>query len=343
MTKVEVGRARVFRHIRVDGRGEFAHPSCFGASRTRRYSSLSVTGATVVLMSMLSFSVAASLSAQDRADASTAIEPLGTSAGIENMFKLGKRIYSGGEPTAEASFEKLKEMGVVAIVSVDAARPNVELAKKYGLRYVHVPMGYDGISTNAQGSLIRVMREIDGPVFVHCHHGRHRGPAAAAIACLASSDFTVEQAKQFLEKAGTGKQYAGLWRDVAKFRQPDAKAKLPELRSVVEERSLASSMAAVDRYFEKIVEAEKQRDASATRTTSVFAENLPLLREELLESARHDVSDRPAEVKTGLLETAQLVNQLEDASKQNRRESITRVLGQLQRSCTDCHKKFRDQ
>ena len=343
MTKIEVVCAYVFRHIRVDGRDEFAHERCFGSRRTRRYSSLSVIGATVVILLMLSFSIAASLSAQDSADASTAIEPLGTSAGIENMFKLGKRIYSGGEPTAEASFEKLKEMGVVAIVSVDAARPNVELAKKYGIRYVHVPLGYDGISTHAQGSLVRVMREIDGPVFVHCHHGRHRGPAAAAIACLASSDFTAGQAKQFLEKAGTGKQYAGLWRDVATFRQPDTDAKLPELRSVVEERSLASSMAAVDRYFEKIVEAEKERDAPASRIASVFAENLPLLREELLESARHDVNDRPAEVKKGLLDAAQLVNQLEDATKKNRRDSIPRVLGQLQRSCTDCHKKFRDQ
>lgn len=343
MTTVEVSSVRVSRHIRVDGHGEFVCDTCVGAGRMCHFSSSSVAIALAVMLSMLSSFVTSRLLAQDRAEVSTAIEPLGTRAGIENMFKLGKRIYSGGEPTSEASFEKLKEMGVVAIISVDAARPNVELAKKYGIRYVHVPMGYDGISTNAQGSLVRVMREIDGPVFVHCHHGRHRGPAAAAIACLASNDLTVEQAGQFLEKAGTGKQYAGLWRDVAKFRQPDADAVLPELRSVVEERSLASSMAAVDRYFERIVEAEKERGAPASRIASVFAENLPLLREELLESARHDVSDRPAEVKKGLLDAAQLVNQLEDASKKNRRESMTRVLGQLQRSCTDCHKKFRDQ
>lgn len=269
-------------------------------------------------------------------------ESLGTVAGIENLFRAGKRVYSGGEPHGEQSFAKLKEMGVVAIVSVDGAKPNAELANKYGIRYVHVPMGYDAVSPKAQGSLVRVMREIEGPVFLHCHHGRHRGPAAAAIACRASQDFTADDAKKFLEQAGTGKQYAGLWRDVANFREPDPNAKLPELKSMVEERTLASSMAAVDRYFEKIVQADKDRDTAPEKAAEVFAETLPLLREELVESARNDVRDQPAEVRKGLLDAALLVNQLTDASKKNRRETTAKVLGQLQRACSDCHKKFRD-
>jgi hypothetical protein len=31
------------------------------------------------------------------------------------------------------------------IISVDGARPNVDAAKKEGLSYVHIPIGYNGV------------------------------------------------------------------------------------------------------------------------------------------------------------------------------------------------------
>ena len=35
---------------------------------------------------------------------------------------------------------------------------------------------------------------LPGPVYVHCHHGKHRGPAAAAVCGLATEGWTEEQA-----------------------------------------------------------------------------------------------------------------------------------------------------
>ncbi|MEM6655987.1 MAG: hypothetical protein AAF596_09305, partial [Planctomycetota bacterium] len=79
----------------------------------------------------------------------------------------------------------LYRQGVRTLVSVDGARPDVALAAEHGLRYVHVPFGYDGIPREARLALTRVARDRQGGVYVHCHHGRHRGPAAAVVVARA--------------------------------------------------------------------------------------------------------------------------------------------------------------
>ena len=65
--------------------------------------------------------------------------------GIENAFRLSPRLYSGGEPQGEGAFKALKALGVKTIISVDGARPDVETARKFGIRYVHLPVGYHGV------------------------------------------------------------------------------------------------------------------------------------------------------------------------------------------------------
>ncbi len=115
---------------------------------------------------------------------------------------------------------ELAKLGVKTIVSVDGIAPNVEAAKKYGMRYVHVPIGYDGIDESAQALLTRVATDIKGTIYIHCHHGKHRGPAAAAIVCRVDDGRPAEAAMIILEKAGTGKEYPGLWRDVEQFTKP---------------------------------------------------------------------------------------------------------------------------
>ena len=77
---------------------------------------------------------------------------------------------------------ELARLGVKTIVNVDGATPKLEMAQKYGLDYIHIPIGYDGITAEQSAAMVRVMREREGPFYFHCHHGKHRGPTAAAVA-----------------------------------------------------------------------------------------------------------------------------------------------------------------
>jgi rhodanese-related sulfurtransferase len=135
---------------------------------------------------------------------------------------------------------------------VDGARPELALAEKYGLRYVHIPIGYDAIPEKAKLSLARLMRETSEPVYVHCHHGRHRGPAAAAVACQAAGQADSKLATQMLEAAGTGEHYTGLWRDVSRFTPVPETTEYPDLVSLAEVDSLSAMMAKVDRNLDHL-------------------------------------------------------------------------------------------
>src|SRR4051794_16072618 len=67
-------------------------------------------------------------------------------AGLHNVYRITDNLFSGSSPEGDAGFRSLKEMGIKTVITVDGVRPDVEHAKKYGLRYVHLPFGYDGIS-----------------------------------------------------------------------------------------------------------------------------------------------------------------------------------------------------
>src|SRR5262249_15241787 len=149
-------------------------------------------------------------------------------------------------------FASLAKMGIRTVISVDGARPAVDAAHAHGLRYIHIPIGYDGVPTRAAAALARAVREAEGPIYIHCHHGKHRGPAAAAVACIAARNVSGIDALQILELAGTGKEYPGLWRDVVACTAPSADEKPPELVEVAEVDSLAAAMAGVDRHWDNV-------------------------------------------------------------------------------------------
>src|SRR5262245_5214765 len=71
------------------------------------------------------------------------IQPLEV-PGLHNVFRVSERVYSGSSPDGDAGFAALEKLGVKTIISVDGAKPDAEAAGRHGLRYVHLPFGYDG-------------------------------------------------------------------------------------------------------------------------------------------------------------------------------------------------------
>ena len=143
--------------------------------------------------------------------------------GLHNVFHLGDRIISGSEPHGEAAFAELAAMGVKTILTVDGKAPDVEAARRHGMRYVHVPIEYSGIAPGEIARIAKTFHELEGPFYVHCFHGRHRGPAAAAVGRLALDGVPREQAlAEMRQWCGTSKKYGGLYRTIAEMEVPTA-------------------------------------------------------------------------------------------------------------------------
>src|SRR5690606_5918477 len=129
---------------------------------------------------------------------------------LPNAVQVHSRVISGGSPHGEEGYRELAELGVKTVISVDGATPDIETANRYGLRYVHLPHGYDGIPRERVEQLAKAVKELEGPIYIHCHHGKHRSPAAASVACIGAGLIDQQCAQQVLSVVGTGKNYRRL-------------------------------------------------------------------------------------------------------------------------------------
>ena len=275
-------------------------------------------------------------------NATTEPQPLHL-AGLENVFRLTSRITSGSGPDTDQAFAALAEQGIKTVVSVDGATPHVELAHKHGLRYIHIPIGYDGLSREAELALARVARETDGPVYIHCHHGKHRGPAAAAIACLASGELDPAAAKHVLQVAGTSQKYRGLWRDVAEFQPPQPDETLPELVETATVTGRVAAMSQLDAALEQLAALESNQWQAPTDHPDLNpAEQATLLWQGYRESQRFSQQQGEADLAQRFDPSITQAEQLRQALETGDQATATTLLGQLKQSCATCHEQYRN-
>jgi protein tyrosine phosphatase (PTP) superfamily phosphohydrolase (DUF442 family) len=271
------------------------------------------------------------------------------SKALPNAYHLTDKVISGGQPQGEPAFKELKDLGVKTVISVDGAKPNVPLAKKYGLRYVHLPHGYDGIPDERLLELTKAVHDLPGPIYIHCHHGKHRSPAAAAAVCVAAGYLSTDEGMAVLEAAGTSKGYRGLYQTVQETQPIDEKALEAvkvEFRETVDVPPLADVMIGIEHTHDHL----KTVATAGWRPTEEHADIDPphealLLREHYTELLRtDDVKGRPAEFQKLLRESEVNAQRLEEALRADKQDlkHINRIFERVTADCTACHQTFRD-
>jgi protein tyrosine phosphatase (PTP) superfamily phosphohydrolase (DUF442 family) len=323
---------------------------CYKATLIR---ALSATGIFCVLaFGIVQCGVRAS-SDGDEPSRPAAATPLAIAA-LPNAFRLHAKVISGGQPEGEAGFRALQELGVRTVISVDGAKPELALAKKYGLRYVHLPHGYDGIPEQRVLELAKAVSELPGPIYVHCHHGKHRSPAAAAVACITAGLMTREAGQELLQVAGTGKNYQGLYQAVATAEQ---RAEVKDLRLEFNESAdvppIATAMVRIERTLDNLKQIENaQWQPPAAHPDLTPAHEALLLREQFTELLRTDeVRGRPLAFRELLERTRaaaeSLETQLRDESAARpvtsaARRLLSASLASINNDCVQCHRAHRD-
>ena len=269
--------------------------------------------------------------------------------GLRNLMHHSDDVYSGSEPVSEEAFASLKSLGVQTIVSVDGATPDIDMAMKYGIGYVHVPFGYDTIPLTAQLSLTHAARRSKTALYVHCHHGKHRGPAAAAIICRVKGLVDAAGALTIMEHAGTSRDYKGLWQAVELYSVPSDDAKLPQLVEVATVESLPAAMARIDRNIDHLklcaatdwTAPADHPDLSASQEALQLKESLHETSRRLSEKAHAAGYD--ATFRKWLAESDSSAQTLHASIQANDHTRATAAFMSLQRSCTQCHASYRDQ
>jgi protein tyrosine phosphatase (PTP) superfamily phosphohydrolase (DUF442 family) len=271
----------------------------------------------------------------------------GDPEGLHRFIKWSDRILQGAQPDGEIAFRNLRAMGVTTVISVDGARPDLENAKKYGIRYVHVPIGYHGLSREQQLQIVKAVQISEGPTFVHCHHGKHRGPAGSMTARMALEGISAEEAVEGLRKSECSPKYAGLYRDVENFVLPteaELAAVSADLPDYVSPPALVDAMIDVDFRKDNLTQSRDAGWKTPPDNPDVSpAHEARMLWEQYREMARLDESKKLGERFIALLgESEKAGIDLEKALRAEDQDGAERAWVDVKGGCNDCHVDYRN-
>jgi protein tyrosine phosphatase (PTP) superfamily phosphohydrolase (DUF442 family) len=268
---------------------------------------------------------------------------------LPNAVRIHDQVISGGLPDGEAGFAELQELGIRTVISVDGAKPDVVTAQMHGLRYVHLPHGYDGVPEERAKELAKAVRDLPGPIYIHCHHGHHRSPAAAAVACVGAGLIAHHEAALVLQVAGTSEHYRGLF-ESAQSAHAFEKALLDELQCEFPATAtlppLAEAMVLIEQTHDHLQTLQRVDWRVSEQQPALVAEHEALLlREHFTELLRtSDVQQRPAAFRQLMVEGESAARALEESLQIAPRDpaAATELLAKVSRNCQSCHQAFRD-
>lgn len=271
-----------------------------------------------------------------------------TAKHLPNPIRVHATVISGGLPEGDAAFAELKELGVKTVISVDGAKPDVATAAKFGMRYVHLPHGYDGVPAERAKELAKAVRDLPGTVYIHCHHGKHRSPAASAVACVGAGLILPDDAATVLQVAGTSEAYRGLFQAAESATVLD-KALLDELQAefppTAKLPAMAEAMVQIEHIHDRLRAIEEAGwKTPADQPALVPAHEALLLREQFTELLRtKELQAKPAKFQDLTKEAEALGRALEEALKTSSDgAAASKLFLSVSNNCKACHQAFRD-
>jgi hypothetical protein len=258
---------------------------------------------------------------------------------------------SGSQPDSNAAFDTLAAMGVKTIISVDAAEPEVDKSKARGIRYIHLPISYGGIDDTRGLELTRATRDAmrDGPLYIHCHHGKHRSAGAAAMVAAHLGWCTPDQGVARMKVSGTAANYTGLYASASNAKPLDEaviNAVPANFPSISRPSGFVQGMVDVDLAFEHLKEIEKAGwktpASSPDLVPAAEAGRLADLYRALLETRY--VKRKPAELTSMLRGASQEAQTLEAplATGTTSPATLSAQFKLVAAFCNDCHAPYRD-
>lgn len=268
---------------------------------------------------------------------------------LHNLVQVTPKLVSGALPEGDAAFDELKAMGITTIISVDGAAPDVKAAESRGMRYVHIPLRYEGYTREQQLELARAVRDLPGPIYMHCHHGKHRSPAAAASAAVLLGELTADEGVAVMKAAGTAPTYKGLYQCVATAMVADISAieSAPaEFVPVAKVSGLVEAMVEADHAFDhlKLIK-ESAWSAPADHPDLVPVAEAGRLADALrIASEDHTGNPRAREFEGALVQASKDVEALEALLANGAGDVKARdeVFARIGADCKACHVKYRD-
>jgi protein tyrosine phosphatase (PTP) superfamily phosphohydrolase (DUF442 family) len=271
--------------------------------------------------------------------------------GLHNAVAYHEGFVSGSAPEGSEGFDTIRAMGFRTIISVDGAEPDVAQAEARGIRYIHLPIGYNGFDEERRFQLVRATRDAmkDGPVYIHCHHGKHRSAAAAAAIAVALGWDSPDEAVARMKVSGTAPSYKGLYSCASGATAIDPAlidAVPAHFPSVWKPSDYVQGMVEIDEVMDRLKAIEKASwsapsdhpDLVPVAEAGRFADLFRVLGDSAYAKAK------PEEFGALMAEAHGEVQTLEDLLAAGHKDAtaLSAQLALVAASCKDCHARYRD-
>ncbi len=267
--------------------------------------------------------------------------------GLHNVVTYSPNTIGGSQPEGAEGLQSLAAMGVKTIITVDGAVPDVEGARRLGIRYVHLPISYDTVTRERQLQLAQAVTSCDGPIYMHCHHGKHRSSAALGSALVVCGALTPEQAKERMQASGLAKDYTGLWEAVAtaEARDPTSLRVDPaSFPSITQVTGMVATMSEIDQVFDLVKQAQQagwrppqdHPDLVPTKETQRLAKLFASL------ATDSESTQLPDDYQTLLGRAIDAAKQLDAAVQAGDATRAADLMTAMNKSCKQCHVVHRD-
>ena len=250
-----------------------------------------------------------------------------------NFQQLTPNLMVGPRPSPE-QIEELSALGIQKVISVDALPPESSLWKK-SIRVRHMPLGYRDLPKTLQLRLARELAADPVKTYVHCHHGKHRGPAAALAALRTLNQIDQAEAMVWLDRCGV--EYQGL-RDAVQDAQPESSDEIQAakpLEEVAATRSLSRLMAEIDQVWDRLEKVPLPKDPIA-RTQKEDASQLV----DLFRLSSESAGPVEPAYRKQMRQAIDLATELETQLQLG--QDAAQMRATLRASCRACHRAFRD-
>lgn len=119
---------------------------------------------------------------------------------FNNLYSINDSIYRSEQPSKKG-FKTLEEAGVKTILNLRRLRNDSTKARDTDLTLEHIPLATKHITENQILDVLKVIKDAEKPLLIHCWHGSDRTGVIVAANRMVFEDWTKEEAiEEFKEK-----------------------------------------------------------------------------------------------------------------------------------------------
>lgn len=146
---------------------------------------------------------------------------------LKNFFRLDDKVYRSAQPD-EKAFLELRKMGIRNVLNFRDHHSDDDKARGTGLRLFRIEMEAGDIETEQVIAALRIIRDADGPILIHCWHGSDRTGLISALYRIVFQGWSKDEAIDELVHGGFG--YHSLYKNIPEYIR---KTDVPVLRHAV--------------------------------------------------------------------------------------------------------------